>query len=120
MRPSREGDPARQCAGDVLVVGDHDDRRAFGVEAAEEADDVGRGSAVEVAGRFVGEHDRRVADDRSGDGDALAFAAGELRRLVVDPVGEPDSFECFGGEGSPAAAAHALVEQPGGDVVERG
>ena len=40
-------------------------------------------AAVEVAGRLVGEHDRRPADQRPRDRDPLALAAGELRRRVL-------------------------------------
>ena len=36
---------------------------------------------------------RRLADQRPGDGDALAFAAGEFGRPVVEPLGEADAFE---------------------------
>ena len=41
---------------------------------------------VEVAGRLVGEHDRRPRDERAGDRDALLLAAGELRRAVAEPL----------------------------------
>ena len=40
------------------------------------------GLGVEVAGRLVGEQERRVVDERARDGEALLLAAGEL-------VGEP-------------------------------
>ena len=68
------------------------------------------GARVEVAGRLVGEHDRRPADERAGDGHALALAAGQLRRAVVER----------GGRGRPArsasrgrAAALARAGRPG-------
>ena len=44
--------------------------------------------AVEVAGRLVGQHDRRLADERAGDRHALALAAGELAGPVPQPVAE--------------------------------
>ena len=48
---------------------------------------------VEVAGRLVGEHDRRPPEQRPRDRDALALAARELRRHVPEPVLEPDPLE---------------------------
>ena len=51
-------------------------------------------SGVEVAGGLVGQDDRRGADERAGDGDALALAAGELGRVVVEAVVEADALPC--------------------------
>ena len=48
---------------------------------------------VEVAGRLVGEQQRRAVDQRPGDRDALLLAAGELRRVVVQPVAQADALE---------------------------
>ena len=50
---------------------------------------------VEVAGRLVGEDEGRPADERPGDRDALALAAGQRARPVRHPVPEPDPFERF-------------------------
>ena len=54
----------------------------------QQVDDVTAGGAVEVAGRLVGEQDRRVVRQRPGNRDALLFAARELRRIVVAAVRE--------------------------------
>ena len=48
------------------------------------------GFAVEVAGRFVGEHAGRPGDQRACNRDALALASRELRRPVCDAPGQPD------------------------------
>ena len=48
------------------------------------------GLGVEVAGGLVGEDDGRAVDERAGDGDALALAAGELVGLVVHAGFEAD------------------------------
>ena len=50
----------RAWCGDVLLVGDEDDRLALGVEFVEEGHDLRAGPAVEVARRLVGEQDRRA------------------------------------------------------------
>ena len=73
-------DLARQLIGEARVVGDHDDRGAGGVELADELHDRCAGGAVEVAGRLVGEHDRRTPDEGPGDRDPLPLSAGELGR----------------------------------------
>ena len=49
---------------------------------------------VEVAGRLVGQHDRRVVGERARDGDALLLAARELRRIVVRAIGQPHFARC--------------------------
>jgi hypothetical protein len=46
----------------VLVVGHHDDGRPFPVEFEQQAHDLFARFAVEVAGRFVGQDDFRIAD----------------------------------------------------------
>ncbi len=43
---------------------------------------------VEVAGRLVGEEERRIGHERASDGDALLLTAGELARRVMHAVGE--------------------------------
>ena len=79
--PSRSVDRARgKRGGDLVVVGDHDDRRAGRVQLVQQREDVLAGAAVEVAGRLVGEHDRRPPEQRAGDRDPLALAARQLRR----------------------------------------
>ena len=44
------------------------------------------GGAVEIAGRFVGQQQRRLADQGAGDGDALPFAAGEFGGAMVESL----------------------------------
>ena len=39
---------------------------------------------VERRGRLVEEQDRRVLEDRAGDGDALALAAGQRHAALAD------------------------------------
>ena len=61
--------------------------------AAHELEDLGAGAAVEVAGRLVGEDDRRLAGQRAGHGDALLLAAGQLARPVLQPVAQTDGVD---------------------------
>ncbi len=91
IAPVADRDLAGQRGGKLAVVGDDRDRGALaGVQVEEQVEDGGARHGVEVAGRLVGEHDRRPSDDRPGDGDALALAAGELRRAVLQAVPETD------------------------------
>ena len=41
------------------------------------------GRLVEIAGRLVGDQDRRIGRQRAGERDALLLAAGQLRRIMV-------------------------------------
>ena len=67
------------------------------------------GLRVEVAGRLVGEQHRRLADQRAGDGDALLLAAGELRRTVVETVGEADGVDELSSKNSRSGLRPAIV-----------
>src|SRR3954451_9165559 len=76
--------------GEVQVVGDeHQGRAALSFKPEQEPDDGVAGRLVEVAGRLVGEQERRIGHNRPGDRDALLFAAGQLRRIVMKPLAEP-------------------------------
>src|ERR1043166_3773927 len=72
-------DDAVGAAADRDVVGDDEKRQSsLGVEPAHEVGDLGCPFAVEVTGGLIGPHDRRVVDQRPGDGDPLAVAPGKL------------------------------------------
>ena len=98
IRPSRSRTIRARPARDVVLVGDQDDRLAAGVELVEDLHDLLAGPGVEVAGRLVGEDDRRAVDQGAGDGDALALSARELVRLVPHAVREPDLLDRLLGE----------------------
>ena len=74
-------------------MGDHDDGDALVVQFLEHAHDFDAGLAVEVAGRLVGEQQRRLVHQRAGDGDALLLAAGKLVGMMVGALAEADQFE---------------------------
>ena len=73
------------------------------VEPVEDAQHVAGGLGVQVAGRLVGEQQRRRGDQRPGHRDPLLLAAGELVGLVVGPVGQARP-----GPARPARPAPAL------------
>ena len=52
--------PARGALGGVRIVGDHDDGLAvLAVERLQQVEDAVAGLAIEIAGRLVGEDERR-------------------------------------------------------------
>ena len=84
--PVEHLDPARHARGDALVVGDHHDRGAGRVQLIEQREERLSGGLVEVAGRLVGQHDRRLPDQGAGDRDPLPLPARDLGRARVQPV----------------------------------
>ena len=66
-----------------IVRHQHDRRLARAIDLEQQLDDLAAGLAVEVAGRLVGEEERRIVGERARDGDALLLAARELRRIVM-------------------------------------
>ena len=74
---------------------------------------------VEVAGRLVGEEQRRLVHQRAGDGDALLLAAGELARQVVLAVGQADGGERRQGAAALLAERRVAVDERQLDVLER-
>ena len=80
------------------------------------------GRRVEVAGGLVGEQERRLRDQRAGNGHALLLAAGELVGMMVRAVGEPHRVERRHRAFAPLGRlddALARVEQRQLDVLER-
>ena len=51
------------------------------------------GIAVEVAGRFIGEHQRRAVHQRARDRDPLRFTPGEHLHRIVGPPAQADRLE---------------------------
>ena len=61
-----------------------DDRRASLAQFRDRLLHVALGFGVERRGRLIEQDDRRVLDQRAGNGDALALAAGELQPVLAD------------------------------------
>jgi hypothetical protein len=57
----------------------------------QEIDDLLAGGLVEIAGRLIRHEDRRIGRHRTRKRDALLFAAGKLRRIVMQLLAEPDT-----------------------------
>ena len=75
----REHDPRIRVGGEVRIVGDEHDRRAPpAVDIDQEIDDVAAVLTIEIAGWLVGEDNRRVVGERTGDCHALLLTTREL------------------------------------------
>ena len=80
--------------GDLGIVGDQDHGVVRVAQALEQAKDLFAGLAVERAGGFVGQQDRRLVDQRAGDRHALLLAAGEFAGQVPGALGQTDRYQC--------------------------
>ena len=82
---------------DFQVVGDQDQRHTvFGLEVAQKVEDLRLDADVQGGGRLVRDDDRWLQGDGHRDHHALPLAAGELVRILVDPVlriGDADAAE---------------------------
>ena len=83
-------EPALVHDHDAVRVGDraepvgNDEGRAVLEEQVEGLVDLVLGLGVDLAGGFVEDEDRRVAEDGPGDGDPLPLPAGERRPVLAD------------------------------------
>lgn len=111
-------DAVRPAVGHTQVVGDQQQGGA-GIPYAglQQVEDLLLDGDVEGGGGFVGDDERRVADQRQGDEYALALSTGELVRVAarVHRRVQADVAQGFGGPtdrvpASPAVQAERLGE----------
>jgi hypothetical protein len=76
------------------------------------------GLHVQRAERLVHQHDLRLVDQRLGQRDPLAHAAGELVWVVLRERAQPDPLDPDHGAFAGLVLGDAAVARPGGDVVE--
>src|ERR1700730_3541193 len=77
-------------ASDVGIVRYHQHGVTSAVELAKNFHHDGFVLFVEIACGLVGENELGVIDERTGNGDALLFATGEVRRKMRETVAEAD------------------------------
>ena len=88
-----EDDQVGDLAGEADLVGDDDQRRAGPGEVLDDGEHLADQFRVERRRRFVEQDDAGLERERPGDRDPLLLAAGELARVGVRLVGEPDPVE---------------------------
>jgi hypothetical protein len=98
------------------VRGD-DDRRSGAVDPVQQLHDPDRGLGVEVAGRLVGQQQRRVVDERARDADALLLAARQLVGEAVELQRQSGQGQDVGHLGADLLAMRAGDLERIGDVV---
>ena len=111
----QDRDPVAHLDRLVDVVGDEDDRLAdLGLQAQELVLEAVAVDRVDRAERLVHQHQRRVGGERAGDADALALAAGELRRVALGHLlRQPDQVEqLVDAVGDPAACPSRAASGP--------
>ena len=90
MHPSRE--PFRQFDAVRYTNQHHVLGRA---EFKQCLTDLVRTLPIQVAGRFVCQHEGRSIDESAADGNALTFAAGELGRSMRESLGQSNMTQKF-------------------------
>ena len=76
-----------------IVRDEHERGAGAGVQPEQTVNDQLAGLSIEVPGRLVGEQDFWLVDERARQGDALLFAAGELRRIMGEPFAQTHALQ---------------------------
>ena len=88
-----DADDLRQVGGDgVNLVGGHHDGHALVVKLVKQVHDVVPGLDVDSGSRFVKKEEPGVADEGSGEEDALLLSAGELPYVPVGEMGNAEAL----------------------------
>ena len=82
--------------GSNLRMCDQNRAGAGGLDfALQEGEDAVGGVRIEVAGRFVGQHEGRAVHQGAGNRHALELAAGKLVGKIVASAAQADRFQHF-------------------------
>ena len=111
-------DDAVAGLGNLVVVGDEQDRLTARVQASEELEHLVAALGVERAGRLVGEEQRRLVGERTGDREPLALPAGEHAGRFLRLVGEAEEVEEVAGARLRALARRARDHRGERHVLE--
>ena len=79
--------------GHFGIMRDQDDGDSCRVELLEHAQDFDARVRIEIAGRLIGENERRAIDQGPGDRDTLLLSARHLRRLVIGSTSQPNAVQ---------------------------
>src|ERR1700741_1300851 len=90
---AQHADPVDEVDGLRVVRRQQYPGPAFSRKLAHQPEDVGAALRVEAAGGFVGEEQRRLVRDGTGDRDALALTHGEPAGGVVHATAQTEAVE---------------------------
>src|SRR5688500_1105264 len=94
-----ELDDSSGFAREIEIVRDENERGAGRrIQVEEKIDDTIAGFVVEIAGRFIGKKYFRPVQESAGERDALLFAAGKLRGVMMEAFCETDFLQETGGD----------------------
>src|SRR3977135_2799324 len=113
-------DGAIRVLRETLVVRDHTDRGATGVQLLEQRHDGFAVARIEVARRFVGEKNGRLARESARDRDPLLLATRELAGQMLGAMAHADALQRFEHENFAPARTHAAIGQRQLDVLVNG
>ena len=114
-----QGDPSLCAVGDLGGMGNHDDGTTVAVKVLEQGQDLVAGTAIQRAGRLVGQDESRIIHHCACNDDALLLASRELIRPVMTAVGEADPVERPLGSTSSFLATSARVNKGQFDIFQR-
>ena len=108
-------DPVGKFAHDVEIVGDEEHRHVdLCFEFAQQFEDLRLNGHIQRSCRFVRDQKLWVIGEGHGDHHALALAAGELMRIVLEPCFgrvDADLVEQFENARARRLARHAMVDE---------
>ena len=87
------------------------------VQLGEQRQHGGAVGRVEVAGRLIGDDQRRPMDERAGDGGALRLAARHLLGIVGEPVADADAVGQARGRAPPPRATAIPASRQGSAML---
>ena len=96
-----------------IVRHEHQRHAASAAHLQQQVEHVPAVRAVQVAGRFVGQNQRRIVGERPRDGDALLLASGQLRRVMVAAIVQSHLVEQAPARARPRRAGRRSPSAPG-------
>ena len=105
---------------ELHVVGDHEDRRALGVELAQQRQQLVGAGAILAEGRLVEREHRCSGDQRSADREPPLLTAREEERVGVRLGGQAEPLEQRLGARAHLVVGEVLQPQAVRDLVEDG
>ena len=115
--PSASAPRGRSALRACVVGHQHQGHAALVMLGEQEIDDLLSGDLVEISGGFVRDQNRRIGRQGARQGDALLFAAGQLRGIMMQPVGKTDRHQFLRGAARGIGIAGELQRHR--DVLQR-